>query len=301
MTDLPTKAINQVPAKILEGLLAYGDLSPLTAEQRVQYYTKLCDYLKLNPLTKPFEYIKLNGKLQLYALKSCAEQLRKVYNISLEITARKIYQNCCVVTAKASQDGRVDESIGAVSIAGLKGDALCNALMKAETKAKRRVTLSICGLGMLDESELETIRDVKKVTEHEMGRHAQTESTTADPLINEQKRRKALAELTSLVKESQEWDFNKLKRLSKELCLAESSKDLTLTQIYSIIDYVKANTYDDFLFEQNQQIEELLSKKKSENPELEELFTKAAAEIKSYGDFARHIEKVEVENDSKNS
>jgi len=29
--------------------------------------------------------------------------------------------------------------------------------MKCETKAKRRATLSICGLGMLDESELETI------------------------------------------------------------------------------------------------------------------------------------------------
>jgi hypothetical protein len=29
--------------------------------------------------------------------------------------------------------------------------------MKAETKAKRRVTLSICGLGLLDETEIETI------------------------------------------------------------------------------------------------------------------------------------------------
>ena len=29
--------------------------------------------------------------------------------------------------------------------------------MKAETKAKRRATLSICGLGLLDESEVETI------------------------------------------------------------------------------------------------------------------------------------------------
>ena len=28
--------------------------------------------------------------------------------------------------------------------------------MKCETKAKRRVTLSICGLGMLDETEVET-------------------------------------------------------------------------------------------------------------------------------------------------
>ena len=30
--------------------------------------------------------------------------------------------------------------------------------MKCETKAKRRVTLSICGLGMLNETEVETIR-----------------------------------------------------------------------------------------------------------------------------------------------
>jgi hypothetical protein len=38
-----------------------------------------------------------------------------------------------------------------------------NALMKAVTKAKRRVTLSICGLGMLDETEVETIPDVEYV------------------------------------------------------------------------------------------------------------------------------------------
>ena len=35
--------------------------------------------------------------------------------------------------------------------------ALANAIMKTETKAKRRATLSICGLGFLDESEIETI------------------------------------------------------------------------------------------------------------------------------------------------
>src|SRR5262245_20253745 len=67
-----------------------------------------------------------------------------------------------VVTAQATlPSGRQDESIGAVTIGGKKGDDKCNALMKAETKAKRRVTLSICGLGMLDETELETIKDAK--------------------------------------------------------------------------------------------------------------------------------------------
>ena len=31
--------------------------------------------------------------------------------------------------------------------------------MRCETKSKRRVTLSICGLGLLDETEVETIPD----------------------------------------------------------------------------------------------------------------------------------------------
>ena len=53
--------------------------------------------------------------------------------------------------------GRTDESVGAVSLEGLKGDHRANALMKCETKAKRRVTLSICGLTFLDESEIESI------------------------------------------------------------------------------------------------------------------------------------------------
>jgi len=37
------------------------------------------------------------------------------------------------------------------------GEARANLMMKAETKAKRRVTLSICGLGMLDETEVESL------------------------------------------------------------------------------------------------------------------------------------------------
>ncbi len=41
--------------------------------------------------------------------------------------------------------------------ATLSGEAGANLMMKAVTKAKRRVTLSICGLGMLDETEVVTI------------------------------------------------------------------------------------------------------------------------------------------------
>jgi hypothetical protein len=45
--------------------------------------------------------------------------------------------------------------------ANVKGEFRANLIMKAVTKAKRRVTLSICGLGFLDESEVESIADAK--------------------------------------------------------------------------------------------------------------------------------------------
>jgi hypothetical protein len=45
----------------------------------------------------------------------------------------------------------------------LKGEELVNARLKAVTKAKRRVTLSICGLAFLDESEVETVKQARRV------------------------------------------------------------------------------------------------------------------------------------------
>jgi hypothetical protein len=79
--------------------------------------------------------------------------------VSVTITSREVERDLCVVTARATTpDGRTDESVGAVDIAGLKGEKLANAYMKAETKAKRRVTLSICGLGWLDETEVESVQ-----------------------------------------------------------------------------------------------------------------------------------------------
>lgn len=144
-------------ATAIEQALVGGDLSKLSPAQRVSYYNRVCESLGLNPLTKPFAYIILNGKLTLYALKDCTEQLRSNRQISIQIKAREVVEGCYVVTASAHTNARQDESIGAVPIDGLKGEARANAMMKAETKAKRRVTLSICGLGMLDESEVASI------------------------------------------------------------------------------------------------------------------------------------------------
>ena len=150
----------------IEAALIQGDLSKLSADQRLGYYKSVCESVGLNPLTKPFEYITLNGKLTLYAKRDATDQLRKINKVSITIKDVKTINDVYLVIAEAKdKDSRDDSSTGAVNIKGLTGDALANAFMKAETKAKRRVTLSICGLGLLDESEIESIKDAKVFTE----------------------------------------------------------------------------------------------------------------------------------------
>jgi hypothetical protein len=148
---------NDGPGEITR-VLVQGDLKGLSEYQRADYYNSVCASLGLNPLTRPFDFLVLNGKLQLYARKDATEQLRKINGLSLAIVAREIVNGVYVVTTRATTPaGRCDESVGAVFIDGLKGEALANAMMKAETKSKRRATLSICGLGLLDETEAEAI------------------------------------------------------------------------------------------------------------------------------------------------
>ena len=120
----------------------------------------------LDPFTKPFDILRLNGKEVLYCTRSGTQQLNKLHKVSHLITSRDTNQEAGVyiVTSKASlPDGRCTESIGAVNIQGLKGETYANAIMKAETKAKRRATLDLLGLGVLDESEAESIPNATTV------------------------------------------------------------------------------------------------------------------------------------------
>lgn len=144
----------------IERALIDGDLKQLTPTERISYYRAICASLGLNPLTKPFGYIVLNGKLTLYALKDCTEQLRKIRKVSItSVTPQQIGDLYVVVASGKDLDDRTDSATGAVTIANLKGENLANAMMKAETKAKRRLTLSLCGLGMLDETEVQTLKE----------------------------------------------------------------------------------------------------------------------------------------------
>ena len=146
----------QIDSKIIETFLRSGDLRELTSEQRVSYYNAFCGSVGLNPITRPLEFIVLNGKVVLYARRDCTDQLRKIHGVSITgIETRKEDGLYVSVAHAKDKSGKVDVATGAVSVEGLKGESLANAIMKSETKAKRRVTLSICGLGLLDESEID--------------------------------------------------------------------------------------------------------------------------------------------------
>lgn len=155
-----------IPAKIpaptgdiMEQVIIKGDLKKLTPEERVQYYNETCKSVGLNPLTRPLEYIELQGKLTLYARRDAADQLRKIHGINIQIVSQDHHDSVLTIHVRATdKTGRTDEDLGVVSFPDtMRGDIRANTIMKAVTKAKRRVTLSLAGLGWLDETEIEDI------------------------------------------------------------------------------------------------------------------------------------------------
>lgn len=146
------------PYEVIERVITSGDLTNMDPEARVAFYWRTCESLGLNPLTRPLEYLNLEGKLTLYVRKDATDQLRRINRVSITKLERDIDDALGLLTVTAygrTPDGREDAATGSVSIKGLGGNHLANTMMKAETKAKRRLTLALVGLGFLDESEVE--------------------------------------------------------------------------------------------------------------------------------------------------
>ena len=221
---MTTAIAKSTGATSLEKALINGDLATLSPEDRLLYYRQTCESLGLNPLTKPFDYIKLNGKLTLYARKDATDQLRKLHGVSIEKPEIQQIDNLIIVTVVASdQSGRTDSDIGVVGKGDMQGN-VGNALMKAVTKAKRRVTLSICGLGMLDETEVETIPDAVQVVE---------DTAAAD-------RRATVAELCNMLNtggDSIKWTPKALKEYIGDLFNVKTgTTDLSVEQLGELVE-----------------------------------------------------------------
>jgi hypothetical protein len=167
-TALQTTSLQGLDEATMLALVAGGDCSRLTPAQRTAYYVARCEAAGLDPRAQPFQFVRLQGGEKLYATKAATDQLAGKHGIVCTIVSQATDSGVRVVTVRAtSKDGKSQEDVGIVPVEGLKGEALANAMMKAVTKAKRRTILSLCGLGMLDESEVETIPGAQPVEAHE--------------------------------------------------------------------------------------------------------------------------------------
>src|SRR6516162_5348 len=81
--------------------IATGALERLDDEGRTAYYNAVCDSLGLNPLTRPLEYLELNGRLILYAKRDATDQLRHKHQVSIEIVDRLTQDDVYIVRARA--------------------------------------------------------------------------------------------------------------------------------------------------------------------------------------------------------
>lgn len=202
---IPQAQAPEIDPAVLEQALTGADLSGLKPENRIIYYMEVCKSLQLNHLTRPFLFVTIDGKTVMYATKDCTEQLRKRDCVIIKIAERKTEDGLHIVIARANTATREDESVGVEPMIEpefvkewnkqtqkkewvtnpIKGKPLspadrAKAMMKAETKAKRRVTLSIAGLGIPDESEIESIitEDITAVIEKQGEQAKQLEVAT---------------------------------------------------------------------------------------------------------------------------
>jgi len=167
--DLPT--LEKV-SEIAEAIILRGDLRGMTDAARAKYLGVLCKTIGLNPLLNPIQLIdfKDQGGVQCYVTRRGTDQLRKLYGISIEVLSQAEKDNTYTVHVKARHEatGRVDEDMAVLELVdrnkrALTGQERWNAMMKCMSKAKRRVTLSICGLGFLSEDEaLDTAASIRE-------------------------------------------------------------------------------------------------------------------------------------------
>jgi hypothetical protein len=136
------------------------DLESLNEEQRQDYIKAVCkhmgvpDNLNLVALTR-MDDGEGPSRLVAYAKRGATENVRDNLGIDVVSLTSQLLVGSIVFTATGKNaKGRQEISTGAKYIEGLTGTRLDDAIMTAQTRATRRMTLQFVGAGVLDESEV---------------------------------------------------------------------------------------------------------------------------------------------------
>lgn len=142
-------------------ILARGNIASLSEEDRTKYILALCDALALDPRFKPIDLISgQGGTVTPYLNRGATDSLARREGIQRttvvapkEVEINGVKCVLCVARATDVKTGRYEERV-ATAVNKDPG----NSFMKVETKAIRRATIALLGIGLLDESELDGIR-----------------------------------------------------------------------------------------------------------------------------------------------
>jgi hypothetical protein len=141
-----------------------GETGQLTIAEKSILLSKVCEEYGLNPVLVPFNFILFQGKERLYLTKVGCDSIANNKQLTRIITTRHydIETNIYTVSAMVSDDKRKEEASASVYCASydakkqafsrLSGEALANAYLKTESKAKRRATLAFIGFAFEEDS-----------------------------------------------------------------------------------------------------------------------------------------------------
>lgn len=137
-----------------------SDIDKMSDPEQRQYYLDACEYFQVPPELNVlyFTYFDSGDGARvkvLAAKKGATDIIRDRLHISIAELTEKMVNGSIVFFAKGvNGKGRVEMATGAKYIEGLKGQDLDSAIMTAQTRALKRLTLQFAGGGLLDESEV---------------------------------------------------------------------------------------------------------------------------------------------------
>jgi hypothetical protein len=170
-TELTTRNAESMlaeTAKYTAGIKEYfrsGNIAQLNADEQDFIKAKLCERYNLDPVLRPFELISFaGGQQKFYMTASATNQLANVLGLTrevvqLELDEQRMIAKCTVRVSNPNNRSETCNAFIAISKFAppkerggiptkvlLEGEDLANTLMKLETKAKRKATMSFFGI-----------------------------------------------------------------------------------------------------------------------------------------------------------
>jgi hypothetical protein len=146
----------------MRAYLRTGDLSTLPEPEQDKILVKMCAHYGLDPILRPFCIIPAQNKKIWYATKAATDMVAARDHLTRRFKERRIDRELmiCEIIMEITDGKRVEEGTAVVSLGEfardpktgqitermLAGEGLANAIMRCETKAKRRATLAWFGM-----------------------------------------------------------------------------------------------------------------------------------------------------------